>query len=100
MFIYEILKFVEYYFFVFLLVCIIVVIVLEEIWKFYGYYFYCSYFSINKVFLNMYKDRVFFVQSIEELNVFCIDDKFVEKKIRILVKLEFFSVVIYDFIVQ
>lgn len=100
MFIYEILKFVEHHSFVSLLACTIVVIAPEETRKFHGYYFHCSYFSTNKVLSNMYKDRVPSVQSIEELNALCIDDKPVEKKIRIPAKSEFSSAVTYDPIVQ
>lgn len=48
----------------------------------------------------MYKDRVPSVQSIEELNALCNDDKPVEKKIRIPAKSEFSSAVTYDPIVQ
>lgn len=64
------------------------------------HYFHCSYFSTNKVLSNMYKDRIPSVQSIEELNALCIDDKPVEKKIRIPAKSEFSSAVTYDPIVQ
>lgn len=78
----------------------IVVLTTEETWKFYGYYFHCSYFSTNQVLSNMYKDRVPSVQNIKELNALCIDDKPVEKKIRIPAKSEFSSAVTYDPIVQ